>query len=115
MRNERQTQAIIEFYAQGIDSNPEEFYTKILDIASDAENLEDEYERQRIIMETLSHVFDLVSCKKTKEKSAWDMPEFNGFDSDELGNYQLKVIKDACREDFPNVVKSCDKILTEGY
>lgn len=106
-----QTNELIEFYATTVDKNILTFTNLICDIASDFEDHPDERERQRAIMEKMLDIFDTVSVGK--EKTAWE--QFMNIDSDKVVNYQLETIKGIVRDIFPNVVKSCDIIITEGY
>jgi len=107
-----QTKEIIDFYSKGIEKYSPLFSEKICSIAHDAEKL-NEVSRQILIMEDMMKVFDEVSCRDIKENSIWEM--FKGFDEDELTNFQLETIKELVKIGYPNVAKSCDKIIKEGF
>jgi len=106
------TKGLIDFYTKGIEIVPGTFEYKISNIASDIEKL-DEEERQCSIMEEMMLEFDKAAGIDSKEIFAADL--FPNYDDDEITNWQLKIIKGICHDHFPNVVKSCDEIIENGF
>jgi len=112
------TKGIISFYGEALDkdmnSSRQEFSNKIFHLADDAEYM-DEQKRQLTIMEVMLHVFDDISMKDKRERSAWDLPEFRKMDSDALTDWQLKQVQNMIRDHFPKVAESCQYIIENGF